>query len=311
MTLFRMAFAALTLAFGLGALSLGASAQNQPAGLQLAQNQVAQTQDDSAAAEEDPVVARVNGEEIRRSAVFQLASTLPQQFQQQMLQIYPLLVQRLVDFKLANAAGRADGLADDEEVQRRLDEMSDRIIREVWIERAVEARITDEALKAKYDDHVKANPPATEFHARHILVETEEEARKVIGELDGGADFVELAKERSTGPSGPRGGDLGYFRGEQMVPEFSAAAQALEPGKYSSDPVQTQFGWHVIKLEDQRETAPPAFAELEPQLREELTRENVEGVLADLRGEADVEITPAGTSFVPEVDSETGAGAAQ
>ncbi len=155
-------------------------------------------------------------------------------------------------------------------------------------------------MQSRYQDHLKANPPATEQHARHILVASEEDARAVITELDGGADFVELAKERSTGPSGPRGGDLGYFTSDQMVPEFSAAAQTLEPGQYTKDPVQTQFGWHVIKLEDRRESAPPSFADMEPQLRQEMTRENVETVLSELREDADVEITPAGNSMAPE-----------
>ena len=259
----------------------------------------AQTQSGAAEAEENPVVARVNGEDILRSEVFALADTLPPQFQQQLLQIYPLLVQRLVDFKLAHEAGRSAGLADDAEVKERVAELTNRVIREVWIERAVEARMTDEALQASYAAYVKANPPVTEQQARHILVETEDDARAIIGELDGGADFAELAKARSTGPSGERGGDLGYFTDDQMVPEFSAAASALEPGQHSKDPVQTQFGWHVIKVEDRRETAPPSFEELEPQLRNELRRDNVESVLAELREGAEVEITPAGTAMTP------------
>ena len=260
---------------------------------------IAQTQSDAAEAEENPVVARVNGEDILRSEVFDLAQTLPPQFQQQLLQIYPLLVQRLVDFKLANEAGHAAGLADDAEVKERVARLTNQVIREVWIERAVEARMTEEALQASYADYLKENPPVKEQQARHILVETEEDARAIIGELDGGADFAELAKERSTGPSGPRGGDLGYFTDDQMVPEFSAAASALEPGEYSKDPVQTQFGWHVIKVEDRRETPAPSFEEIEAQLRNELQRDNVESVLSELREKAEVEITPAGNAMVP------------
>ena len=267
--------------------------------LGLSPQAAAQTQPDAGEAEENPVVARVNGEDIMRSEVFDLAQTLPPQFQQQLLQIYPLLVQRLVDFRLANEAGRAAGLADDDEVKARVARLTNQVIREVWIERAVEARLTDEALQASYASYLKANPPVKEQQARHILVETEEDARAIIGELDGGADFAELAKERSTGPSGPRGGDLGYFTDDQMVPEFSAAASALEPGEHSKDPVQTQFGWHVIKVEDRRETEPPSFEELEPQLRNELRRDNVESVLSELREGAEVEITPAGSAMVP------------
>ncbi len=250
-------------------------------------------------AEDDPVVARINGEEIRRSAVFELAQSLPPQVQSQFAQVYPLLVQRLVDFKLAYAAGQAEGLAGDQDVKDRVAELEKRVIREVWIERAVEALTTDDALQAGYKDFLAANPPKTEQNARHILLKTEEEAREIIAKLDGGGDFADLAKEHSTGPSGPQGGDLGYFTDDQMVPEFSAAAGALEPGQFTMDPVKTQFGWHVIKVEDRREVAPPSFEEMEPRLRQDLARENVETVLNGLRESAEIEITPAGTSMAP------------
>ncbi len=163
-------------------------------------------------------------------------------------------------------------------------------IREVYLEQEVLARITDDGLQAKYKDFVANNPPETEHHARHILVTSEEAAREVIAKLDEGADFAELAKESSTGPSGAQGGDLGYFTADQMVPEFSEAAAKLEPGQYSKDPVQTQFGWHVIKVEDRRTAEPPGFEEVEPQLREAMAREAVEAVFNDLRDGATIEI---------------------
>jgi len=254
-------------------------------------------------AENDPVVARVNGEEIRQSAVFALASSLPPQFQSQIVQVYPLLVQRLVDFKLAGAAGREAGLADDPEVKVRLAEAADRVIRDTYLERAINARIDDEGLRARYDAFVAATPPVSEQRARHILLKSEEKAREVIEKLDGGADFVELAKEFSTGPSGPQGGDLGYFREGQMVPEFAEATSALQPGEHSKDPIKTQFGWHVIKLEDRRDAPQPSFEETEPRLREEMSREAVEAVLGDLCKNAKVEITDAGKSFAPPADA--------
>jgi peptidyl-prolyl cis-trans isomerase C len=190
------------------------------------------------AAQEDRVVARVNGEEIRQSDVMAMARTLPPQYQSQLMQIYPLLVQRLVDFKLAGKAGRTAGLADDDKVKAFVAKAEEQAIREVYLEREIEARINDAMVQDAYQAHLAANPPAPEHHARHILLKTEEEAREVIGLLDGGAEFAELAKERSTGPSGPNGGDLGYFTAEQMVPEFSQAAAALEPGQHSTDPTQ-------------------------------------------------------------------------
>lgn len=240
--------------------------------------------------QEDRVVARVNGEEIRNSDVMTMARGLPPQYQSQLMQIYPMLVQRLIDFNLAGKAGRAAGLAEDVEVKARVVRAEERAIREVYLEREIEARMTDEGLQAKYRDYLAANPPKAEVHARHILVETEEAAREVIALLDGGADFAELAKERSTGPSGPKGGDLGYFTADQMVPEFSQAATALEPGRYTAEPVKTQFGWHVIKVEDRRESGPPPLEEVEPQLREQLARESVVAIFKGLRAGMEMEI---------------------
>lgn len=238
----------------------------------------------------DPVVARVDGEAIHQSEVMEMARGLPPQYQAKLMQIYPMLVQRLIDFKLAGKAGRAAGLAADDEVKARVAKAEERAIREVYIEREVMARMTDDGLQSKYKDFLATNPPKNEHHARHILVETEEAARELIAMLDGGADFAELAKERSTGPSGAQGGDLGFFTDDQMVPEFSQATAKLEPGEHSKDPTQTQFGWHVIKLEDRRTAAPPSLEEVEQRLREEMTGEAVEAVFKQLRVGAAVDI---------------------
>ena len=239
---------------------------------------------------EDRVVARVNGEEIRWSDVLALVRTLPQQYQTQLMQIYPMLVQRLIDSKLAGEAGRAAGLAGDDRVKAFVVKAEEQAIREVYLEREIDARITDAMVQDAYKAHLAANPPAEEYHARHILVDTEEEAREIIALLDGGADFAELAKERSTGPSGANGGDLGYFAAEQMVPEFSQATAALEPGHHTAEPAKTQFGWHVIKLEDRRKSEAVSLDEVEPQLREELAREAVGAVLSSLREGVEIEL---------------------
>jgi peptidyl-prolyl cis-trans isomerase C len=243
---------------------------------------------------EDRVVARVNGEEVRQSDVMAIARTLPAEYQAQLMAIYPMLVRRLVDFKLAGKAGRDAGLAADDRVKAFVAKAEEQAVRELYLEREIEARISDELIQEAYQVHLADNPPAEELHARHILVETEEEAREVIALLDGGADFAELAKERSTGPSGPKGGDLGYFTADQMVPEFSQAAAALEPGSYTKEPAKTQFGWHVIKLEDRRTAAPPPLEEIEQQLREQVGRETLEIVLNDLRDGAEIEIVSEG-----------------
>ncbi len=248
----------------------------------------AAAQDETPAA--DPPVARVNGETILRSEVMAAARNLPAQYQAQLAAVFPLLVERLVDLKLLGLAAADAGLADDEEVARRLAKQRESIMREVFIERLVEERVSDDAVKAQYEVYLEKNPPKDEVNARHILVENEADARQVIADLDGGAEFEELAKTRSKGPSSAQGGDLGYFTRGDMVPEFSDAAFALEPGKHSRDPVQTQFGWHVIKVEDRRTQPAPAFEELEEQLRNQLAEKAVGDEVRALREKASIEV---------------------
>ncbi len=240
-------------------------------------------------AEEDPTIATVNGEAILRSDVLTAAGELPAQYQAQIPQILPLLVERLIDTRLISAAANEAGLADDEEVGERLEAQKSVIMREVYLERQVGDRMSDEALRSRYDSFLEENPPAVEVSARHILVEEETEAKDIITELDGGADFAELAQSRSIGPSSSEGGSLGFFTKEEMVPEFSEAAFALEDGAYTGEPVQTQFGWHVIKTEERRTKEPTSFEEMQGQLQEELARQALSDMVADLRGDATIE----------------------
>ena len=236
---------------------------------------VSWAQDTAAGGSEDPVVARVNGAALHQSDLMKIAESLPPQYQANLAQILPMLLERLIDLELVGKAGRDAGLADDAVVKQRLVEAETEVIREVYLERLVAKKVTDETVKGRYEVNIAANPPKEERRARHILLENKEDAQAVIEELKGGADFATLAQDRSTGPSGPQGGDLGYFTPEQMVPEFAEVAFTLEPGSYSKEPVETQFGFHVIMVEDSRMSAPPALAEMEDQIREELTAEVV------------------------------------
>ncbi|MEO1155543.1 MAG: peptidylprolyl isomerase, partial [Pseudomonadota bacterium] len=148
--------------------------------------------------------------------------------------------------------------------------------------------LTDEALQAAYDETYGSVEPETEFNASHILVETEEEARALIEELDGGADFAALAQEHSTGPSGPNGGSLGWFGMGMMVPPFEAAVVELEPGSFSEDPVQTQFGWHVLILNETRLKDAPALEAVRDELAAQVQRQAVDARVAELTEAADV-----------------------
>lgn len=238
---------------------------------------------------EDGVVATVNGEEIRGSDVAMLFSSLPAQYRQSTIDtIYPRLVESLVDRKQLAQAARREGLADTAEVKRRLAYFTDETLQNAFFAHRVEAKLTEERLRAAYETMIAARQPDVEVRARHILLEGEEDAKAVIAELEAGADFAELAKRKSTGPSGANGGDLGYFTQAKMVPAFAQAAFALEPGAITTAPVETRFGWHVIKVEDRRETPPPSFEEVQTTIRDQQARQLISELTASLRAAAEV-----------------------
>lgn len=242
----------------------------------------------------DPVLAVVNGMEIRRSEVVESARSLPPEYQTQVNQILPALLERYIDLKLIDEEALGKGLGEDAEVEKRLAQVKEDIVREVYISRYLDKRVTEEGLQARYQEFLKTNPPQPEVHARHILVPTKEEAVAVIEQLNSGKDFAAVAAELSKGGSAQSGGDLGYFLKEDMVPEFSEAAFAMQPGETSKEPVETRFGWHVIKVDDRRDRQPPSFEEVKGNLRSEAQQEVVTALIQDLRASAKIEIkTPA------------------
>lgn len=269
----KMAFIALA-AIGLMA-GIYAWLGNQPAA-------VAQT-------EGEVVIATVNGEKIYRGEFEEAYAQLPPQAQQMGMEtIFPLLLERIVDEKLIGiAAGKAVPV-DDPEVMKQMAELRERIVMQVYFEREINAKLTDEVLQKRYDLWKEANPAASEVHARHILLETEEKAREVLAEVQGGKEFAAAAQEYSTGPSGPNGGDLGFFTADQMVKPFADAAFAMKPGEVSAEPVKTDFGWHVIKVEDRREQAQPGLEEMKEQLSQEATQEIAAEMMAGLREGAEI-----------------------
>lgn len=240
----------------------------------------------------NPVVAVVNGEEIRFDEVMESARQLPPQYLQQLDAVFPTLVERVVDMTLIAQAAEREGLADDAEVERRLEEMRQDIMREVYLQRQVEAYATEERLREAYEAHVEANPPGEEIRASHILVEERAEAEDLIAQLDEGADFAALARAHSIGPTGEAGGDLGYFARGAMVDAFEDAAFALEEGQYTGEPVETQFGWHVIRKTGERVSEPESFEEMREELRANMQREAILAAIDDLRDGAEVETFP-------------------
>jgi peptidyl-prolyl cis-trans isomerase C len=235
---------------------------------------------------DDPVVARVNGKELHRSEVDSVQRSLAAQGQQMPPEA---LIDRLVSGMLITEAGRKAKLADDPEVKKKTAEYEDRVIQQVYISRAVEAGATDAKLHEQYDKFVKEQPAKEEVSARHILVPSEDEAKAVIAELNKGADFATLAKQKSTDPAKDTGGDLGFFSRDAMVPEFADAAFKLGKGEYTKTPVHTQFGWHVIKVDDRRTAAPPSFEESKDELTNDVARDIINAKVKALRDGAKVE----------------------
>jgi peptidyl-prolyl cis-trans isomerase C len=154
-------------------------------------------------------------------------------------------------------------------------------------EKFADLSFTDDQLKAEYDRLIGLTD-ASEYKARHVLLQTEEEAKVVIEELKGGANFEELAKAKSQGPSAPNGGDLGWFKAETMVPAFAEAVKVMEKGAYSSEAVNTRFGWHVILLEDKRTTEQPSFEDVKQNVQQSLTRKEIESYVDELEGKATI-----------------------
>ncbi len=261
---------ALALAAGL-ALPLAAQQADKP--------DAAQAGDSPAAAEAPTaatVLATVNGVEITLGHVAAMRERLPEQYR-----ALPddALMRGIIDQQLGEGGLITRIAIENESRAMRAGEM---------IARIADEPISEEEIAALYAERYTDADPEEEVHAAHILVETEEEAKEIVTLLEGGADFANLARERSTGPSGPQGGDLGWFSRGQMVAPFEEAAFALEPGTIS-DPVQTQFGWHVIKLMERRIAEAPALAEVRGALEDELRQSRVSDEIERLTEAADVQ----------------------
>ncbi|WP_340150985.1 peptidylprolyl isomerase [uncultured Sneathiella sp.] len=235
------------------------------------------------------VLATVNGENITEADIAFLYSSLPQQYRQAPLaMIKEQLLQQLISMEVISQAAAKENLSDNPEYKDRLDAVQTQLMQEFYIKAKIDELVTDELLKEEYDKIVAGFTPEEQLHARHILLKTEEEANDVIKLLDEGGDFAELAKEYSTGPSGPNGGDLGFFAKGSMVPEFADAAFNLKNGEYTKAPVESQFGFHVIKAEDRRNTEPPTFEEKKPELQSKVSNLVIDKLIEELKADASI-----------------------
>ncbi|MEO9527570.1 peptidylprolyl isomerase [Roseibium sp.] len=243
------------------------------------------------AAEPGDVVAKVGDAEITEADIAFAAKDLGQELQRfPPAQWRKILLDVMVDMELMAQAARAEGLDKDPDFQKQVDFLELRSLRNAYLAQKINGDVSDDDLKAAYDKQFADYEGPEELNARHILVKEKAEAEEIIKALDGGADFAELAREKSTGPTGPNGGSLGYFAKGQMVPAFEEAALALDTGSYTSTPVETQFGWHVIKLEDKRRQEKPALEAVADGLRQQLMRERYDVQLAELKERFTIEI---------------------
>jgi peptidyl-prolyl cis-trans isomerase C len=253
-----------------------------------------------AAQDKDPLIAKVNGTEIHQSDLAvaeQEAGQLPP-MSPDAKQDY--LVQFMADMILVSKAAEAKKMGDGAEFKRKVAFVRNKLLMEQLLQSVGKEALTDEAMHKVYDEAVKQMAPEQEVHARHILIraaagdekaskEAEDKIKAIIVRLNKGEDFVKLASETTEDPSGKaNGGDLGYFSKEQMVPEFSETAFKLEKGQIS-EPVKTQFGWHVIKTEDKRVKPVPKFEEVKPQIENYVTRKAQAELVQKLRAEAKIE----------------------
>jgi len=297
-----MKLAYLTLALGLGGLLAGCD--------QVPLNAADQSPASTATAVNDtsPVLATVNGSPITEGVV--------ELYEQQLSARRPgnpagqdrrAILEEVINLELARQGGEKEGLDKDTKIQLQIDQQRRAVIATAAIQHELEANpVSDEELKKIYQEQA---PSGDEYKARHILVKEEDEAKTLIVELDNGADFSELAKQHSTGPSGKSGGELGWFSPKQMVAPFSEAVAGMEKGAYTKQPVKTQFGWHIIILDDTREASPPPFEQLKPQLQAFVQKQRVQAYITRLRESATIEIKeqpPAAADQAEPADAASG-----
>jgi peptidyl-prolyl cis-trans isomerase C len=239
----------------------------------------------------DPVVARVAGEEIRLSQLRAAIQDLPEELRTAPeAMLLPLLLDQMIAARALIAAARAAGLHESPEVRARVRAAEEEALQEALIRREIAPYLTEDALRERYRREVLEAPREEEVSARHILVATEAEARAILQEARRpGVDFADLARRRSTGPGAREGGDLGFFRRADMIPEFADAAFALQPGEISPEPVRTRFGWHIIKVEARRPVPPPPFEQARAEIRARVFEEAVVRVVERYRNAAAVE----------------------
>ena len=237
-----------------------------------------------------PIVANVNNEDISLETMIHAMNELPPEIQSQpFMSYYEDLLERVIDIKLFAQEGKKMKLDEEPSVRAAIDFVIEKVLMQAFLSKYVQENIKEENLRASYNNFIADETSREEIKASHILIDTESEAIDVINMLNDGDDFAQLAKNKSTGPSGPSGGDLGWFKRGQMVPPFEKAAFSLNKNEITQRPVQTQFGWHVIKVFDKRIPEAPSYENMKSKLIQDLERKIVSKKIQDLRNNALIE----------------------
>ncbi len=269
----------------------------------------------------DPVVARVNGQAITRLDVEIVYNRLPPDVRQHVTleQAYPRIRNQLIAMKLATQAAEKARIEANPVVKKQLEIAREQVLGDAYLASIAQKEVTKEKIQAAYAEYAKEAPKHEEIKARHILVSSEKEAEDIIAQLKKGADFATLAKEKSIDPAGKAsGGDLGWFTKEEMVPEFADAAFALKKGQFTEKPVHTQFGWHVIQVEDRRPGKALPYDQVAPRLAQQLAEKAGDERLKQLSQTGKIEVfsldgskpPPANAAASPKLNLKPPAGAA-
>ena len=234
----------------------------------------------------DPVVGSVDGKLIFLSDVTRVTNTLPEELRKMPFDsVMPILLDRIIDHEALTLTARRAGLEKRPDVQREMRAAMDAVLERAWLAQVTPPMVTEAAILAWFNRQYANRPATDEVRARHILVGTEAEAKAVLAELKGGADFAAVARVVSKDPDGQRGGDLGFFRRDEVWPAFADVVFSLQPGQVGSVAVHNEFGWHVVKVEERRLVAPPTLSEVRDKIRQELTEQAVQVAIADARGQ--------------------------
>jgi peptidyl-prolyl cis-trans isomerase C len=273
-------------------ISLAALLVSAPAVASFAQDAAAPAAD-AAAVTPETVIATIGDETITEADLSFAAEDLAQDLAQMPPEERrPFLLRVLIDMKVMAGAAKDAGMDQTPLFAQRLNYLEERALRRAYFAEAIAGAVTEEAVRADYDAFVAQFTPTEEISAAHILVPTEEEANAIKAELDAGGDFAAIAKEKSIDPgSGANGGELGFFGKGMMVPQFEEAAFALtEPGQVSA-PVQSQFGWHIIKLAEKRQSQPPTFEQVAPQVQQQVLMTTFNNKVEELMNGVEINIT--------------------